>query len=288
MDNQKKTSKGLIALIIILSALVIMVWGFIIAMFFVSKNDNDSSHASTVVEEIDEIKDDTDEEQKSKLADEEFEKKVALAEEAYNNQNLDNAIKFINEALNIKDDEVAIELKNKYIEEQEKEKEEKDKIKQEQKDSLLKVISKKYDDMNDILWYTPKGNLEYDVKDGEVFFFYVYIGEKGNKLWLRMTTGFEDSEWTFAKGIIVKADDYRFDIPFDVLKDRKGDVIYRGIREWVDIVIDENMVKNLEKVIDSKESKIRFTGEIYHNEYTINSTQKKQLRDIIDYYELVK
>lgn len=288
MDNQKKTNKGLIVLMVVLFALVMMVWGILISAFFISKKDNSSNPTSTAIEYVEEIEDVIDEEQESKLADEEFEKNISLAEEAYTNQNLDSAIKFVNEALNIKNDEIAIELKNKYIEEQNKEKEENNRIKQEQKDNLLENIAKKYDDMNNIYWYTPKGNLEYNVKDGEVFFFYVYMGEKGNKLWLRMTTGFEDSEWTFAKSIIVKADDYRFDIPFDVLKDRKGDVIYRGIREWIDILIDENMVKNLKKVIDSKESKIRFTGEIYYNEYTINSTQKKQLKDIIDYYELVK
>jgi flagellar basal body-associated protein FliL len=293
MDNKKKISKGLVVLLVILVVLLLMVWGFILMLFFTSDKSNEDSSTAMATEkivEIEEIKNVMSQEQHDKAMNEEFKKKVASAEEAFNNKNLDNAIKIINEALSIKDDEVAVELKNKYIAEQEKVKEESERNIQANKENLLKNISKSYDDMKDIQWYNPNGKLEYDRRNGdESFSFYVYMGEQGNKTWLRMTTGFETLDWVFTKNIIVKADEHRFNIPFDSLKDMEGEALYGGrISEWVDILVDNDLIVNLKMVIDSSEAKVRFTGDNYYTEHTINSTQKKQLKDIIDYYELVK
>jgi hypothetical protein len=285
MDNKnKKVSKGLIVIAVITCIIAITVWGFLITTFILSKDDAETfkSDVEAVTIESEEAEVVVEEGKSSEKIDEEFNEKIELAEKAYNNKDYDLAIKHVEEAINIKDDERAKELREKYS------KAKNDTI-QANADSLLQNIDKRYDDMQDITWYNPKGEKWYYVNNNTVnFALYTYLGEKDNKYNIRLVTGFAREDWVFMEEITVKADSDRFNIDFDVLGDRKGKVVDGGIGEWIDIEVDDTLLYNLKKIADAQEAKIRFTGDTAYSECVLNSTQKKQLKTIIDYYELVR
>lgn len=161
---------------------------------------------------------------------------------------------------------------------------------QAKKEEIMQNIDEQYDDMQDITWYKAKGEPTYITNNQtESFIFQTYAGSKEGNYWLRLSTGFARSEWIFVEEIIIKADSNRFNVDFDVLQDRSGEAVYgNGIREWVDVEVDSNLLSNLKTIVSSNETKIRFQGRTDYTEFEINNSQKEQLKNIIEFYELVK
>ncbi|MDK2799865.1 MAG: hypothetical protein PWP27_1076 [Clostridiales bacterium] len=227
--------------------------------------EEDKDHFNIAQEKIKELQD--------RLFSDYFEQ----AQKAYNNQNYIEAISKIDLALNIKQDAEARELKNKCESAQ--------KMQKEQREAeMMQNITKKYDDVENITWYSANG----DHKSIDNFAFQAYIGQKDKYVLLRLFTGFHLEDWLFTRTIKVKTDSKAFDIPFDSLRDVQEKIAIGGIYEWVDIPASPELIDDLKSITHSKEVKIRFSGKEYYKDFILSDTQKKRLQYILDYYDYLK
>lgn len=150
-------------------------------------------------------------------------------------------------------------------------------------DAFSRYIYSYEDDLEKINWYYSRGSVGTEHK----FAFYIYMGEKNDKHWLRLKTGFYKDDWVFFEKVKVLADDYVFKIPFNEYDDKLEEV-QKGIHEFIDVSVDESMIENLIKVANSDFAKIRFVGKNHSKEYEINIAQKKKIKQIIDLYNFKK
>ncbi len=146
-------------------------------------------------------------------------------------------------------------------------------------DNIMQNLYSYTDEFENIKWTHSKGS----VNTKNAFSFYGYIGEKGDTNTLRLVTGFHRDDWIFTKEIKILADGEVYEIPFYNLDTK----VERGIYEWIDISIDNEMLMSIESIIVAENAKIRFSGKNEHKEYVIDVIQKNQLIDIVNYYYLI-
>jgi len=135
------------------------------------------------------------------------------------------------------------------------------------------------DDIEKANWYYTKGSPGSKLD----FAFYIYMGEKDEDQWLRLVTGFHRDSWIFFKKIKVLADDYVFEIPFDDYYE-KTEEVKAGINEFIDVSVDEQLLNDLIKVGNAKNSKIRFIGKDHSKDYEINLSKKMKIQKMVDYF----
>src|SRR5699024_5373930 len=151
MEGKNKVNKGWIVLIVLLAVIISMVWVTVFKL--VLSNGEDSKVESSIDhEEIEEV---------------------------------------------IKKDEEEEDVDEKPLNKDVAEEENKDEDKQNEDSDNVNVnvaeleakLEKRYDDMQDITWYSPSDSKTYETRrSDELFYFYPYVGDSGNNTWLRLVT----------------------------------------------------------------------------------------------------
>lgn len=196
--------------------------------------------------------------------------KLRQASDLFEQGNIDDALSVANEAKAIKGlpeiDELIKKCKDKKLE------------------SLSDKVEKKFDDMEGITWINNNGQKQ-EITD---FTCYAYIGEKEEyKPILRFVIGFNRTDWIFTENIKFKSGEKIFDIKVG-LGERNEDVGFgTGIYEWIDILGNKELIKNFRSVIGGEETKIRFSGKTYSQDYIMSEVQKERLKTILDYYDII-
>jgi tetratricopeptide (TPR) repeat protein len=215
---------------------------------------------------------------------EQIENSLGIAKLKYDEEDYVQAYTYLSEAIELGSEE-ALNLENEYKEKSDESiriaEEIRIKEEEEQRSRILSNITKNIDEFEGISWCYADGT----PKRIGSFSFYCYVGEKNSRTWLRLKTGFHKSDWVFFEKISVKADEYKFEIPFDYYEDRDTD-IGSGIYEWIDISVNSSLLSKLKKVTEADEVIVRFSGD-YYKDYELSSKQKIRIKQIIDYYELM-
>lgn len=248
MSGKSKGSTIIVAIIAVCSAIILFGGAIVGTMFFVSNSD--------IPKEI----------------------VTSTSEDNYNIDDLKDENKEIEYSIKEDEEHLTGEIENK------KERNKAD------IQELLENFHKEYDDMEQVTWYRPKGEENFLVKnETESFQLYPYVGvdDLGNK-WCRVVLGFSKEGWVFFDQVTIKADDEINKISVSY-QERNNDVVYAaGIHEWSDLMIDRDIYSKLKPLIDSKDAKIRFSGDTEYTEYIINSQQKTQLKDVLKIFELIE
>lgn len=155
--------------------------------------------------------------------------------------------------------------------------------KKNKKAQLLAKLNSNYDDMKNTTYISPKGIDSVST----TIHMAPYISTTGSTKTLFIDLGFIKNDWIFFEQIIfnVDGDLTTIDVQYnDVLRD----VIGGGyIREYIPLRESNysNIYKLIEKIINGKEVKVRFTGEQYYIDYVITDKEKAGLRDIYELYQ---
>ena len=110
-----------------------------------------------------------------------------------------------------------------------------------------------------------------------------YIGTDGNNFWLRILSNYTSNDWLFFEKMTFAVDDARYTKSFsyhEVVRDNGGGDIW----EYVDIIPSESDIEMLYEIANSTETIIRFEGDEYYDDITINNADKNAIRDTLDTY----
>lgn len=141
--------------------------------------------------------------------------------------------------------------------------------------SAMKKLTKSYDKVRQITWYkhAPKTQTHLTA----------YIGhQEGGQPWLRQYLFYKAKNWLFVKNYILLIDDERITMPPTKFERDNG---YGGIWEWEDKMATETDIATLEKIINSKETVIRFNGDKYYDDHTVTASEKAALKDVLTGYK---
>ncbi|MEL6919185.1 MAG: hypothetical protein AAFO99_15825 [Bacteroidota bacterium] len=109
-----------------------------------------------------------------------------------------------------------------------------------------------------------------------------YIGKNESNVWMRFKMQYEDDDWLFINKVQFLIDGEPTDFASGSFKrDNNGGRIW----EWGDIEVNEVMAIILRSIANSKEAKVRYTGNQYHNDRTITTREKKVMLETLAVYD---
>lgn len=148
--------------------------------------------------------------------------------------------------------------------------------------NATKNMRKKYDDMNEITWYRDKTSPKYNNYNG----FFGYFGNSNTgSPFLRLRIQYAADDWLFIERYVIKVDGVTYEIEEEKYGEIETDNGYGGIWEWLDRAVSKKEMEIMKAVSNGKDVKIRFIGKQYYKDKTINSTQKRALRNVLDAFE---
>lgn len=143
------------------------------------------------------------------------------------------------------------------------------------------LMQTSYDEIEGITWYRDKSAPSY----ANVNYLQLYIGKrKGGDPWLRLKIQYTADDWLFIDKYIIKADTRTYEIVEQRYGEIESDHDGGEIWEWLDRSVTEEELKIVKAIIESKESKIRYSGKQYHSDRTISEKEKQGLRNVLDAY----
>lgn len=143
--------------------------------------------------------------------------------------------------------------------------------------NATKRMSKKYDELEGITWYTDSSTHAFHTS------FHLYFGQrKSDTPWLRLKIRYYADDWLFIDSFFVVADGQRFEKPLAKFERDHGS---GSIWEWYDENVSVSDMAMIKAIIRSKKATIRFTGNQYHKDHVITAQEKKSLQNVIDAFE---
>ncbi len=145
-----------------------------------------------------------------------------------------------------------------------------------------------HDAMREITWYRNSATPKYDNTNT----FYLYFGITDDQILtpLRLKITYASDSWLFVKSVWGKADGKKIAIPqtSESFSGWERDNGSGKIWEWSDAPVEvADDIAALRQIAHSKEVTLRFEGQQYYADRTLNGAQLQAVRDMISAYELV-
>ena len=163
-------------------------------------------------------------------------------------------------------------------------------LKQEQAQQLLSGMRLEEDKIRGMRFYYPSawrfysnGNWAADIR----CFILPYLGQDDSSTWLRLVYNYTGDDWVFYDSVIVAADDERFTKSFnyfDIVHNNSGGDVW----EYIDTDVGASEIEMLWAIANSSEALVRFQGDDYSYDFTINETDKQAIRDALTAYEALQ
>ena len=163
-------------------------------------------------------------------------------------------------------------------------------LKEEKANTILGKMRNEEDRVRGLNFYYPKaykfysnGSWAADVR----CFVLPYIGRNSESTWLRLIYNYTGDDWVFFKNIIFAVDGkqyYKVFNYFDIVHDNAGGDVW----EYIDDDVSDSDIEMLWAIANSEETIVRFQGDNYSHDYTINATDKQAIRDALTVYELLE
>ena len=160
-------------------------------------------------------------------------------------------------------------------------------LEQEQAQALLAGMTLDEDRIRNLKFYYPKawkfysdGSWADDIR----CFILPYIGQEGDRVWLRLTYNYTDDDWVFFKKVTIAPDDERYTRTFnyfDITRDNGGGDVW----EYIDTEVSQDDIEMLWAIANSGETLVRFEGDDYSSDFTISASDKESIRDALIVYE---
>ena len=113
-----------------------------------------------------------------------------------------------------------------------------------------------------------------------------YLGmDDNNNVWIRIVYNYTGDDWVFFKKVVTLADGERHTFTFryfDIVHDNSGGVVW----EYIDEAVDDSSLEVLRTMANAKETLVRYEGDDYSRDITLNDVDKAAIRSTIEAYEL--
>ena len=150
-----------------------------------------------------------------------------------------------------------------------------------EKNNLKNKMRLKYDKVENVTYIQDKTSSPYI--NSNSFNLFIAKTNTNADLWIRIS--YTGDNWIFFNKIILNIDGQKNVIPLDYYEVNR-DNAYGEVWEFVNL--DYNRYENLiNKIINSKTTLIRLTGERYYDK-TITNVEKQAMKRVIEYYNLIK
>lgn len=163
-------------------------------------------------------------------------------------------------------------------------------LQQEQAQSLLSTMRLEEDRVRGLKFYYPSamkwysnGTWAADVR----CFALPYLGQEDDRVWLRLLCNYTSDDWVFFQKLIFAVDGEQYTKSFsyfDVVRDNA----YGDVWEYVDLEVSDSDVEMLWAIANSSETIIRFEGDDYVYDFTVNAGDKEAIRQVLTAYEALK
>ena len=145
------------------------------------------------------------------------------------------------------------------------------------------VLQKKYDDVNGITWYYSKLINHKNWSNMSS----LYIGKNSSKIWLRLKMSYYGSDWIFFERALLSYDGITESIPFDEYRDKKTENSGGMVWEWIDVMVESDLLSYLKKYVNGEKPKMRLSGKYTHDK-VLTSNEIKAMKEILLAYDVLK
>lgn len=112
--------------------------------------------------------------------------------------------------------------------------------------------------------------------------FFIYVGYADKAPYLRFCMQYAADDWLFIKRVKINIDGKNFDLYPGEFKRDNGD---GEIWEWSDDAVDAETIDILEKIANSKTTKVKFEGTDYYKIKEVTTSQKKAIKNMLKLYK---
>lgn len=144
-------------------------------------------------------------------------------------------------------------------------------------------LKKEYDDVSGCTWYYNPYFTHYNNENLTS----LYIGQKGTNIWLRLKMSYEGDDWIFFENAYLSYDGNTRTIPFNEYDDKKSDIGYGRVWEWIDVAVADTLLSYLKDMVNGKTLKMRLSGK-YTETRTLTENERKALQDVLLAYDVLK
>lgn len=143
-----------------------------------------------------------------------------------------------------------------------------------------------HDKVENITWYMPKNMPDYI---DERCYVIPYIGVQNDNMWICVRYNYTEDDWVFWESLSIVSDgekNVKYVGGLNTVRDNDGGVVW----EWYDDVLDVNApmdsaeIQNLNKIVVSDETIIRFQGDEYHYDMIVSFQDKTMINDVLNLY----
>lgn len=126
-----------------------------------------------------------------------------------------------------------------------------------------------------------KGVSFYELKNVSVLgsFIRIYLVKNETSLYGRLKIQYQGDDWLFIERIDFVCDGKNYSITPDQIDRDNGS---GSVWEWSDEILNDDTKKIISAIIDSKETKMRYTGKQYIKDRVISDKEKKNLKLVYD------
>ncbi|MBR5106165.1 MAG: hypothetical protein IKU93_07020 [Alistipes sp.] len=145
-------------------------------------------------------------------------------------------------------------------------------------------LKKEYDDVSGTTWYYNRHFTHYNNKNLTS----LYIGKKGETVWLRLKMSYEGEDWIFFENAFLSYDGNTKTIVFDRYRDKESDNGYGGrVWEWIDVSVNDELLAFIKDMVNGKSLKMRLSGK-YTETRVLSYDEKVALKEVLLAYDVLK
>ena len=147
----------------------------------------------------------------------------------------------------------------------------------------LDLLIKDHDDISGITWY----------KQNEFVHYYntnltsIYIGEKGDSVWLRLKMSFTGNDWIFFERAYLSYEGNTLEIKFNEYENKKTEILSGGsVAEWIDVTVNKKDTPFLKALANSSVAKMRLEGK-HTRDRLLSEKERKGILEVLKGYEVL-
>lgn len=145
------------------------------------------------------------------------------------------------------------------------------------------VLSKKYDDVNGIMWFSSK-QTNHKVWSNMAS---LYIGKDNSQVWLRLKMSYYGDDWIFFENAYLSYEGNTYAIQFDKYHDKKTENSGGMVWEWIDVNVDSQLLTYLKDFVRGEAPKMRLSGKYTHTR-NLSTKEIKSMQEILLAYDVLK
>ena len=143
-----------------------------------------------------------------------------------------------------------------------------------------------HDKVENLTWYMHKNMPDYiDTRS----YLIPYIGVQNGSAWICVRYNYTEDDWIFWEDLTIVVDGEKFMKSvgyFNTVRDNSGGVVWEYYDDILNIneSLDSSEIQMLQKIANSSETIVRFSGDDYHYDLVVSDKDKTMIKDVLNLY----